>query len=1005
VAATATLTLLVTDGEHGPAVTVFGAVRTAIADAVALLRSGGESGTGEESGTDEERGNSAPRRVAITVGEAPPDALEGTDALAEAIDLLARTEPGQLLLSPTARGVLGAHRYRLEARPDGTALVEWRPDRSDAALPAFLATGRTLVGRDGNLAQAQQVVERGRGPRVIVLRGEPGIGKTALAGVIAGLARDRGYAVLAGRCTEDLAVPYQPVVDACRHLVDAMSVEMLEERLGPSARLLPIVFPRLGIAPEATSPDARGLLHRALGDLLVDLLGRQPTLLVVDDVQWARPRTIELLADAWKAATDGGSDGDRVLLLTQRTGDAADTTAEAIERLADDVGAEVVDLHALGSDDIAALIALHDADLGGNADTVREIQVRSGGNPFFAEELTFHFRDATGSAPVPDSLREVVLQRVEDLAPSATSVLSMAAAVGARFSPALLAAATGEPIETVTDILDAAVRRGLLVADADQHDFKHALARDALYVSMTRARQRRLHQRLAAALGETNIELVAIQRALGATVDTLDAVGTSALAVAEATQPMWVRDMRPLLGRSLSALDLDPHPRHDRAELFLQFAHFAYFAGDMADAAKYCEQAAYEARRVGDVGLFALSVKDWGLAWPDDVSERVVPLAEEALRDAADNDAAVADACVFLATHYSWLGNDVRRAAELCELAYDAAVRLDEDIRRAGALIVWVQALSGTAQLDKRRQFIREYIDIHQRDGETPTGVAFGYQAITELAAGDRDGFEAKAAEAARIGAAETWWQIDLITSQLEGCRALLDGDLARVMTVVTASMGEPTHGTVNPVMALGGLAWRELGRTADLVPMISAIASDHSTAKLVTPMLALAHAELGNVEQANALLDEVGIDDYAELYKNISTGTTLAFVAEACWRLGDAERARQLRRHLEPYTGQIIVVPIASGAIGAADYFLGLLAATCGETDAAIGLLEAGLALSRQIRSPVLAGHAAVGLATVLRDVDPTRAGALVDEAQATAERLGLARLATEAAAVFGDT
>jgi hypothetical protein len=207
--------------------------------------------------------------------------------------------------------------------------------------------------------------------------------------------------------------------------------------------------------------------------------------------------------------------------------------------------------------------------------------------------------------------------------------------------------------------------------------------------------------------------------------------------------------------------------------------------------------------------------------------------------------------------------------------------------------------------------------------------------------------------------------------------------------------LGSSPLESVNPVVVFAGLAWREFGRTADLIPMISAIGPDQTTHRLVPTLLLVAHAELRDHDRARPLLDAVAADDFAGLFTTFATGTTLALCAEACWLLGDRARAAQLRRHLEPYRGQVIVIPIAAGVLGAADHFLGLLAHTLDDRETAAKELEAALAIHRGIRSPLLIGHSAVALARVLDDDDPRRA-ALLGEAADIARRLTLPRLAT---------
>ncbi|MGH9004741.1 MAG: AAA family ATPase, partial [Acidimicrobiia bacterium] len=172
-------------------------------------------------------------------------------------------------------------------------------------LPGLLrGMGRVFVGRKRELDELeQQWKEESAGElRLALVAGEPGVGKTRLAGEIAARLHARGATVLAGSCGEDLGVPYQPFVEALRHEVDHTLGDELGGRLGRYPGELVRLMPELAdIVPDLPPPlrsdpeTERYRLFDAVGSWLTHASRAEPVLLVVDDLQWAAKPTLLLL--------------------------------------------------------------------------------------------------------------------------------------------------------------------------------------------------------------------------------------------------------------------------------------------------------------------------------------------------------------------------------------------------------------------------------------------------------------------------------------------------------------------------------------------------------------------------------------------------------------------------------------------------------------------------------------------------------------------------------------
>ncbi len=259
-------------------------------------------------------------RLAIRVGLSLGDVVfEDGDVfgtpLVEAARLVAVAEGGQILATATVRAVAGARSsavfadlgsLELKGLPEPVAACEvaWAPlPVSSVPMPSLLTDiGRIYVGRDGEVERLARLwKEASAGERRLAfITGEPGVGKTRLAGELAKQVHVDGAAVLAGRCDEDLGVPYQPFVEALRHFVDhAPELSTCLGRYGGElARLVPELAERVpGLpAPLRSDPETeRYRLFDAVAAWLAAASHEQPLLLVLDDPQWAAKPTLLLL--------------------------------------------------------------------------------------------------------------------------------------------------------------------------------------------------------------------------------------------------------------------------------------------------------------------------------------------------------------------------------------------------------------------------------------------------------------------------------------------------------------------------------------------------------------------------------------------------------------------------------------------------------------------------------------------------------------------------------------
>ena len=342
--------------------------------------------------------------------------------------------------------------------------------------------------------------ERGEGSAVLV-SGESGIGKSRLLSEFAARARATGATVLWGECLElaEGELPYAPIVGALRSLLRERGDEAL---VPPARRELTQLLSELaqGSRPPADAAPLPGAQARLFEQLLAALssLGREaPAVLVVEDLQWADRSTRDFLSFLVRNARR-----ERLVLVasyrTEELGRRHPLRPFVVE-LERSGGATRLSIEPFSRQELVEQVTSI-LDAPPEPALVERLADRSDGNPFFAEELlaACDFQ----AAPLPESLRDALLLRVERLSAAAQSVVQIAAVAGRRVEHELLASVAELAEAELIEALREAVSRYVLVHDqnSSSYSFRHALLREAVYADLLPGQRRSLHVRLARAL-------------------------------------------------------------------------------------------------------------------------------------------------------------------------------------------------------------------------------------------------------------------------------------------------------------------------------------------------------------------------------------------------------------------------------------------------------------------------------------------------------------------------
>jgi predicted ATPase/DNA-binding XRE family transcriptional regulator len=446
-------------------------------------------------------------------------------------------QPSTVTLLADALELTAPDRAVLEAAAQAPAAPP-RRSRDSAEAPHFPVGGflgalpaGQLVGRERELAvvdEALAAVAGGQG-RLLVLVGEPGVGKTRLAQEITLKARVQGFRIISGRCYEpQQSVAYYPFLEALAMAAagaNPLLQAQLPERWPEVARLLPERLASVQSPLQLDDRNAQQRLFWQLSGFLGALAEQTPLAVLLDDLQWADSASMDLLLHLTRQTRDHPI----LLVETAREVEAArqHPLADAISDLRRDELMKQLLLSPLAAAETSALIG---ATLGGadgaagnatsvSSDLAQRIHVRSEGNAFFIRQLTRALHEqgdlsfsegrwdlsAQGATfTAPESIRAVIGQRLGHLTAHTQEVLREASVLGQVVAFEELRRLGGRGKQEVEEAVEEASGAGIIrEGDHDRYHFNHALTRDTLYADLPARRKRRLHRAAAEAIEQT----------------------------------------------------------------------------------------------------------------------------------------------------------------------------------------------------------------------------------------------------------------------------------------------------------------------------------------------------------------------------------------------------------------------------------------------------------------------------------------------------------------------
>ena len=897
--------------------------------------------------------------------------------------------------------------------------------------PLRLPPPSPFVGRSAELAALRVLVPREAGERgrLALLGGEAGSGKSRLVRELAHEVAGVGVLVLYGACDAVVHTPYRPFAEALDQLVRGTDPDVLRADLGGAggelARLLPDLDTRVsGLpAPVAADPDTeRHRLHTAVTDLLAGAGRRQPLLLVLEDCHWADTPTLVLLRHLARATSEA-----RVLVLATFRDTEADIPGALADVLADlRRSDEVVRLHlgGLSEDDVEDFVRRAG---GGEIDPAepglsRALRDLTEGNAFLICELwralvetdAFAIEDGTLrlTAPLqeiatPQSVHEVVSQRLMRLDPATRDLLELAAVAGPKFELDVLRRAAPVELKRI-DALEPAMRSGVieeLPFPALAYRFTHELVRRALYDRLSVLRRAELHLRIAQALEA--VDQPQHGRVLAGLAHHFAAaapIGGAAQAVeynllaAKAASAALAYDEATV--RLRTALQMGVPDERRRAEILLEEGTALFRAGRSLDSLQSFRQAAEIARDLGEGKLLARAAIGFETScWrPGLTDEGARELLQEASAALAREDSTLRVGLLASLARALEFEGDSDQAALARADAIAMARRIDDRPGLATVLvgIYWARATTSLAEalemLGEARDLAEEMGDVEGQAEATQWRVS-ALMALGEIV-------PAREELAIALDMAKSTRQPFMlhVTEHYRSALALLEGHLAEADAAAERSRewGQLLVGrdasSVYGIQMFG--VRREQGRLAELAPVIRVLAAGDRGGGAWRPGLAAMLAELAMEEQVRGELDRVQAEGLDPLREGLWLAS-LTYLADAAGAVAHQGVASLVYPLLAPLAGTNVMIGHGVACYGAADRYLGMLAATLGDTDDAASHFEAALHLNRQMGADTWLAHTAYEYGRMLlAHGDSDRGEQLLAEAALLAETVEMPTL-----------
>jgi len=940
-----------------------------------------------------------------------------------------------------------------DQRPKTSALVVEELERAAAAPSPTLSTiddrqanpldrlaGGVFVGREREMDELRAGLDdslSGRG-RLVMLVGEPGIGKTRMTEELSTWAKMRGAQVLLGRCYEgEGAPPYWPWVQVIRSYIHDRDTEHLVSVMGTGAADIAQVvsevrdrIPDLGEPPQLDPEQARFRLFDSIANFLRTAARSQPLVVVLDDLHWADKPSLLLLQFLAREIRTG-----RILVLgTYRDVELrrAHPLAQALAELAREQIASRIVLRGLTEDDVGRYIEMA-AGVTAPPDLIATVHRETEGNPFFVSEIVRLLtaegkleRPSSGSwsLSIPQSVREVVGRRLDQLSESSNKLLQIASVVGREFTLGVVQTVSELDAAAISEAIDEAVAARVVAEtprSLDRYAFSHALIRETLYDELPTTRRIGMHRRIGMVLEDlyqgapeshyAELAYHFLEAAPGGDVEK--AIDYAERAAARAHSQLAYEEATKHYRMALEALELAPADPARRCRLLLEWGEASRRAGDVESARSCFFQVAELARANHDVAsLAAAAIGLRAGASFGSVDERRAALLEEALAGVGDSDPALRSRLSAELARTLYFGDDPARVRELGDESVAAAEGSDDMAALAEALSARAYVLWATDPPEARVEAGERIADLGRKTGDTEVlldGIMWRMTGYAELP--DMKRAATAVAEYSRVAEESRIPRYLLYALSRQASLAALAGRfddaerLSREAYEIGSRAQEP-----DAIQVYTGQSMLPAAMRGDAERLHWFLAGEAELAKLYrgTPEwfnieFAYAQMHLGDRQRALREYESATAQGLQGVYwQGIASSMMLAMVADVSAWLGRTEYADHIAKLLGPFERRNIVIGGFVFAFGPGSYYLGRLAAATGKLDEADAYYAAALDMNERMDAGPFIAMTLVEHADVLlkrrEPGDVENAQAKIERALDIARELGMKPLAERA-------
>jgi DNA-binding winged helix-turn-helix (wHTH) protein/tetratricopeptide (TPR) repeat protein len=905
--------------------------------------------------------------------------------------------------------------------------VEQGP-QSGIVLRPFHTAGvppEPFVGREAVLdllgARLHQALQ---GPGELVLvSGEPGIGKSRTVHELGLRGTELGADVWTGRCLEEDGAPaFWPWIQVLRECVRARgpsdTLALLSSRAADIAEAIPELRGLLPDIAKAPAIDPKAARFRAFDGMTSFLRGAseaRPIVLVLEDLHRADRDTLELL----DFVTQQPSRAGLLLVGTIRRAGAREGTAELVRKVTRSRPATVIELVGLLPDDVARYT---EAVVGSVAPpaVVAALHEQTAGNPLFCRQVLLRFRARLTSGTTPpwedltsatkyDGLLEATERHLEVVSADCRALLGAAAVLGREFSLGSLVQITDLAPATERCLVREAVDAGLVQPWPDGGDFRftHALVRDVLYMALSEPERARLHGRAGFAIEARRSKLTDSELSEAAFHfhrAAPDYDEGRALLFAEKAADAAMARLAPQealvhLERALGMLDLQAADPARRMRLLLTKGH-ALSHGDLEAARTELLEAFAIARRLGAVDMMVQVVVLYsGHSESGEVDGVRLDMLRETLEHLPADDPRQPMVNALLARTLCYAGR-MEECARRVQEAIAGARLVESPSLRGEALHYCHQSLSQPEDLASRIEIADELSALAEKQGDSSLLLrACMAQIVSAVETGDMDSVDAAIAtlDAVVQRAREPFFR--WYAACARSMRAMVDGalDVAEARAREGLEIGkllDPETAHHVHVAQVSGLWWLA-GRVTEAEAMIRDLSSRLPGNAGWRAQLACVEVDLGRKEPARRALERLMRETGNDPRDTPFAMSVLAPLAELCGRIGEPAMARTLYEKLIPYARHHGFVASGIATHGPITRHLGLLAARMGESALALAHLRGSIEAAERMGSPSFTALCSLGYGRMLlAEESPEarqQAAAVLSKAMNLSKRAGM--------------